>query len=179
METLASNHSIPVSDLKYVYAGAFISFMTETEQRIQELFMGLVMQRIAHPRLSIRPLVAIRSESVLRKVLIGERSFADWLPYDTTTRKRTKAFLSSGEPFRSLSGPHRKSLERASVLRNAIAHQSGSARRRFIETFVEGKALPVSEQNPAGYLRGYHAPGQRRINLIFSEVTQAIGSLCN
>jgi hypothetical protein len=179
MEALAASDSLPVAELKYVYAGAFISFITETEQRIQELFLGLVMGRITHPRRGIRPLIAVQSESVLRRVLVGDRSFVDWLPFEKSTRKRAPAFLSAGEPFRSLPKVHLQSLERASILRNAIAHQSGSARRRFFEMFIEGKALPLSDQTPTGYLRGFHAPGQRRINLQFSEVVQAVASLCS
>lgn len=179
MEVLAASHSVPVADLKYVYAGAFISFITETEHRIQELFLGLVMGRISHPRLKTKPLVTVKSESVLRKVLVGDRSFVDWLPYDKSTRRRANAYFSSGEPFRSLSKAHRHSLERASILRNALAHQSGSAQRLFREAFVDGKALPVAERTPSGYLRGFHAPGQRRINLVFSEVVQAVGGLCS
>jgi hypothetical protein len=178
MEALASSRALPVAELKYVYAGAFISFMTETEHRIQELFLGLVMGRISHPRPGVKPLISVKSEAVLRKVLVGDRSFVDWLPYEKSTRKRAPAFLASGEPFQSLPKGQRKALEQASILRNAIAHQSGSARRLFVETFVEGKALPRSEQTPAGYLRGIHAPGQRRINLLFSEVVQAVSYLC-
>lgn len=179
VETLSGRGDLPAADLKYAYVGAFVSFYTETEQRIEELFLGLMMGRIQAPRQAIRGLVSIESDVVARGVLRGDRAYVDWLPFDKFTRKRARAFFSGGEPFETLDRAHVRALERASVLRNAIAHKSGSAQRAFRTQFVDGKSLPVSEQSPAGYLRGFHAPGQRRINLIFSEVVAAISSLCS
>lgn len=178
IEALHSAKAIPKADLKYAYAGAFVTFYTATESSVEDLFLGLLMGRISPPRASIRPLVSIDSEVVARKVLRGERAFVDWLPYDRTTRKRAKAFFSRGRPFSSLGKAHRKSLERAAIIRNAIAHRSGSSQRLFITEFVEGKPLPPAERRPTGYLRGFHAPGQRRIALQFAEVLASVDALC-
>ena len=177
VERLHFAGQVPAGELKYAYTGAFITFYTETETRLEELFLGLLTGRIKPTRASIRPIVSVKSDRVARNALKGERAFVDWLPYNKT-RKRARAFLSRGEPFSSLSSKHRKALERASIMRNAIAHRSGSARRLFEREFVDNKSLPPAERRPAGYLRGLHTPGQRRINLQFAEVVAALDALC-
>lgn len=178
VEDLWSNYSLPEADLKYAYTGAFVSFYTEAETRLEELFLGLLMGRIAPSRASIRPLVAIQSDVVARKVLLGDRRFVDWLPYDRTQR-RAEAFFAGGRPFTTLEKRHRTSLKRSSIMRNAIAHRSGAAKKGFHTEFVDGKSLPPNERQPPGYLRGQHAPGQRRINLLFAEVVAAFDALCS
>ena len=178
VEALHSKGNFPVKEMKYTYAGAFVTFYTDTESAIEELFLGLLMGRISPPRKSIKTLVSIDAEAIAKLVIRGERSFADWLPYERTTKKRAKAFFARGEPFSSLDPGHRKALKRATVIRNALAHRSRSAQRRFRETFVAGKNLPQAERDPTAYLRGFHAPGQRRINLHFAEVVMALDDLC-
>ena len=177
MELRYRRGEVPKADLKYAYAGAFVTFYTETESRLEESFLGLLTGRIKPPRSVIRPLIEVKSDAVARNILKGDRSFVDWLPYDRT-RKRAQAFFSRGEPFYSLDKSRQKTFGRASILRNAIAHRSGSANRLFTSEFVEGKNLPPSDRKPTGYLRGYHATSQRRISLHFAEMVASLDDLC-
>lgn len=158
------------ADVHRAYAGAFVYFHLHLETAIDDLFMGYLMNRLDLTRGKVRPLVAIKSEMVARRVVRGERRFVDWLPYHYT-RERAKMFLSGGGPFERLSGSQEAPLERVRVIRNAIAHASGHAQSQFEKTCLSGLALPPEQRRPAGFLRGQHAVGQSRFDY---HVAQAV-----
>jgi hypothetical protein len=178
MERLYLEGFLSQSDLHRVYAGAYISFYSDLEQFIERAFMGLLMNRLRSDDLTVRPLVDIKSNTVAHAVIRGDRKFVDWLPYETFTMQRAKAFFSGGRPFADLGKTERKALERANVMRNAIAHSSSQAKRRFLKVFTDGKPLPPDQLKPAGYLRGQHARNQSRLDYMFGEAVNVMRVLC-
>ena len=169
-------HGVGRADLNRVYAGAFVSFATYVERSLERLFLGLVMGRFAAS--GIVPLVEIKSDKVAHAVVRGGRKYVDWLPYEQHTAPRAEAFFASGKPFTELGRPERRVLEHLGILRNAIAHESAHSTRLFRRTFVEGRALPVDQQTPAGYLRGQHSPGLSRFANTVNENVVVFRSLC-
>lgn len=165
------------ADRNQVYAGAYVAYLAFFEQQLEELFIGLLTGKYLHPKNEVRPLVLMPSAKAAKSIITGGRSYVDWLPYDQHTRKRAPAFLLAGEPFYSLSKPDRSSLERASILRNAVAHQSDHSQRRFSKEFTAGKALRSSELQPAGYLRGLHSRQRTRFEIQLQELVVVIRSL--
>src|SRR5439155_5380092 len=111
-------------DVHRAYAGAFVYFYLHLESAIDDLFMGLLMNRLSLTRGQVRPLVTIKSEVVARGVVRGDRAYVDWLPYGRT-RERAKLMLSGGGPFVRLTDVQIAMLEKARVIRNAIAHDEG------------------------------------------------------
>lgn len=176
MERLAARGELGASDLHRVYSGAFLSFHTYLERSIERLFLGLLMGRLT--KADVSSLVSIKSDAVARAVIVGGRGYVDWLPLERFTVPRAKAFLSRGKPFSDVPRADRRALERLGVIRNAIAHESAHALRRFGEAFTEGRALPPAQRAPAGYLRGQHTVGVTRFSYHLAETVAVVTRLC-
>jgi hypothetical protein len=176
METLFTARALGRPDLNRVYGGAFLSFNTYTERQLERLLLGLIMGRFR--KTGVSALVDIKSEVVARKVVAGGRRYADWLPYEKETIPRALAFLSAGRPFTELETSDVKILDRLTIIRNALAHESSHALARFRKTFTESKNLPPDQLTPAGYLRGQHSPGVTRFTNTLNEAVTVFRNLC-
>jgi hypothetical protein len=163
-------------DLSRVYAGAYMDFVTFLERSVERLFLGLLMQRFHHPSANV--LVTVKSEAVARRLVRGERSYVDWFPYQNTV-KRAQAFLSSGLPFAATPKADQRAIWHATLLRNALAHQSRHSLAQFQEQLVVGRSLPPSHRTPAQYLRGQHSASQSRLVFHMAETSAAIQRLCS
>jgi hypothetical protein len=171
-------HGISRADLNQVYGGAFNSFFAFLEQSIEELFLGALTGRFLYGRADVQPLASFRTVTVARQVVYGpNRRYADWLPWDLT-KSRATIFFARGTPFADLPPDDVARLNRLTVVRNALSHQSRYALSRFTEQFVNGKVLPPDQRSPAGYLSGRHAAGQSRLDFLLSEGVAAVRHLC-
>jgi hypothetical protein len=177
IEKAVTTRAITELDAEQAYAGAFLAFHSHVENTIEYLFLGLLRGRVEHRLKSVRPLAEIASDSVATRIVFNGRSYVDWLPFSDHTLSRSKLFFSEGRPFTTLSKDDRLGLDELSVLRNALAHASGHAVRRFQKVFVEGKALPTSQKRPAGYLRGEHTVGLTRFEFLAARTARALTTL--
>lgn len=158
------------ADKNQVFAGAYVAYLAFFERQLEDLFVGLLTGRYAHASPKVGPIVQMPNAQAAKLLITAGRSYVDWLPYDQHTRRRAPAFFVDGEPFLSLSKADRDALERASILRNALAHQSDHSQRRFKEKFTDGKALRVGEMKPGGYLRGSHSYSRTRFEIQLQEL---------
>ena len=165
------------ADRNQVFAGAYVSYLAFFESQIEELFVGLLTAAYTHPSRHVRPQVPMPNRSKAKSIVTAGRSYVDWLPYDQHTRKRAPGFLVDGEPFTSLSKPHRSTLEKASVLRNALAHHSDHSQRRFTQEFIDGRAIPLSQRKPPSYLRGAHSRKHNRLEVHLMELVAIMQEL--
>ena len=182
LELLYQNRTTPPrltrTDLERAYSGAFLSFISFFENAWEDLFFGLLMERLEHPQ-PVQPLVSIRSAAVARGVVIGEaRNYLDWLPASRSV-DRAKLYLSQGRPFSDMSNGDKATVKRYMTIRNALAHDSKFAIERFKKEVIQQRALPPAERRPAGYLRGVHAVGQTRMNLALAEMSVVMRRLCS
>jgi hypothetical protein len=163
-------------DLARVYAGAYLDYVTFLERSIERLFLGLIMHRFECR--GTRALVMVKSEVVARRLVRGERAYVDWFPYELTV-KRALAFLSSGVPFAETSKADKKTLWHATLLRNALAHQSTHALQQFRRELVDGRNFPPSHRTPSQYLRGQHSATQTKLVFHMAEASACVQRLCS
>lgn len=166
------------ADKNQVFAGAYVAYLGYFEQQLEELFVGLLTGKYVHPDARVKPLVTMPSRSVAKSLITGGRRYVDWLPFEQHTKQRSTAFLRDGAPFARIGRPERDALDRASVLRNALAHQSDHSQARFQATFTEGRSLRASERRPAGYLRGFHSVGRTRFEIQLQELVGVMRGFC-
>lgn len=176
MDRLSARQELGQADLRRVYGGAFLSFYTYFERSVERLFVGLLTGGLELS--GADALVDVRSHTVARAVLVGGRSYIDWLPLQRHTVPRAKAFFSRGKPFVEIPNADHRVMERLGVIRNAIAHESKHALRQFRRTFTDGRALPPDQLVPAGYLRGQHSVGVTRLNHHFAEAVAVFDRVC-
>jgi hypothetical protein len=166
------------SDVALFYEGIFLRTVTSFEGLIEDLFVGLLARGIT-PGANVYPRVRFRSHAVARDVMLGGRPYVDWLPYDCT-EKWAKAFFRGGYPFCNLDKDDKSQLGRILLIRNAVAHQSRSARRKFDQGIISAAPLLPVERTPAGYLRSIFrvAPAQTRYEEIANTCTMLARKLC-
>jgi len=171
IERLYSQQLLVRRDVERVYEGLYLDAITSLEATIEDLFIRIVTGRSSPAGVVVR--VSFNSSQVARDVMLGgERKYLDWLPY-SRTEKRAKAFLRGGRPFTRLSSGDKRVLEEMLIIRNAIAHKSPHARKRFQE-FASNFPLISRERTPAGFLRSKIDPTTTRYQFYVSEMVRII-----
>jgi hypothetical protein len=142
--------------VEQVYESLFLSAFTAFEVYIEEIFLLLLVSPPVRARAisGAVPRVAVKSFAVARDLVIGPgRKYVDWLPYERTI-ERAELFFRGGRPFTEVPLAEREFVNRAQVIRNAIAHRSRYSEEKFERQVIAGTALAPRERRPAGYLRG-------------------------
>jgi len=171
IERLYSQRLLVRRDVERVYEGLYLDAITSLEATIEDLFIRIVTGRSSPAGVVVR--VSFNSSQVARDVMLGgERKYLDWFPY-SRTEKRAKAFLRGGRPFTRLSSGDKRVLEEMLIIRNAIAHKSPHARKRFQE-FASNFPLVSRERTPAGFLRSKIDPTTTRYQFYVSEMVRII-----
>lgn len=177
VERLSSDKHLSAVDVRRAYAGAFLSHYSFIESSIERLFLGALRGRVTFAERTVRPLIEVKSDAVARAIVRAGQRYIDWIPFELTKR-RAEAFFSVSAPFPEISGQDYKVLERARLIRNAIAHESSDAISTFKNHFVVGLGLPPHQQTPPGYLRGRHTQGQTRFVFLINESLHVFQQLC-
>lgn len=179
MEDLHGRYQVSRHALHQAYGAVFMSAITSLEGMIEELFLKLLLRRVASPR-GIHPRVTFQSDRIARDIVLGGRNYVDWLPYEERTIKRAKAFFAGGRPFTQLTKVERDFLRSVYYIRNAIAHQSRHAKRVFEDEVIGNTPLLPQERTPTGFLRSIHStqPTVTRYEQIANELATLSHKLC-
>ena len=166
-------------DVELIYAGLYLDAITSFENFIEDLFIRLLLGTAIHPSRLVVPKIAFKSAVICRNIVYGGRSFVDWFPYERT-QERAEIFFQKGLPFTALDGLDRKNMNHMLCIRNAIAHKSKHALKRFEREVISGLPLLSQEEKPVGYLRSNYAmsPPQTRYELIIFNIVQIARKLC-
>jgi len=179
VEQLLAVGRISRSDALLFYEGIFLRAVTLFEGLLEDLFVGVLVGGVDRGR-RVVPRVTFKSHSVARDVMLGGRSYVEWLPYHHTDR-RAGAFFRGGFPFSNLSRSEKRELGRIILIRNAVAHQSRAALRQFEVEVIGAIPLMPAERTPAGYLRSnFRAlPAQTRYENIANTFATLARKLCS
>jgi hypothetical protein len=178
VEKLYSRGELTRRATEHIYGAVFLNTVTSFERLIEELFLGLLVGRL-RARSNIRPRLTFKSSLVAREVVLGGKPYLDWFPYEWT-QKRAEAFFTGGRPFTFLSAGDKTFLEDLMTVRNAVAHQSRHASRKFEKRLISGTPLLPRERTPVGYLRSIlrTAPVQTRYEQFAAECARVAYVLC-
>jgi hypothetical protein len=178
VEKLFSRDGLTLRATEHVYGALFLNTVTSFERLLEDLFLGLLDKRLLGKK-TIRPRVIFKSALVTREVVTGGKAYLSWFPYEWT-EKRAEAFFTGGRPFTVLSAADKTFLQDLVTIRNAVAHQSSHALRKFEQRLIAGTPLLPRERTPVGYLRSIFrtAPVQTRYEQIAAECARVAYSLC-
>jgi len=151
VEMLLQQNHLDRQEVEAVYTGLFIDAFTEFEALIERLFIGLFDGSLKSLAIPAKRRFKVRHKSFSREVVYEGQKYVDWIPYDKTIAK-AKRFLIDGVPFSILDEIEKDNIKRAHLLRNALAHKSDTATKRFLESINQQALLP-HEKTPSGYLR--------------------------
>ena len=178
VEKLFLRDELTLRATEHVYGAIFLSTVTSFERLLEDLFLGLLANRL-RPRSNIRPRITFRSALVARDVVSGGKPYLSWFPYEWT-EKRAQAFFTGGRPFTFLNAADKTFLHDLITIRNAVAHQSSHAMRKFEKRLISGTPLLPRERTPVGYLRSIlrTGPVQTRYEQIAGECARVVYRLC-
>lgn len=150
IELLFSQKRIVRRDIERIYEGIFLDVIATFEMFIEDLFIGLLVNKINHKG-KIFPKITFNSEVTARKIVFAGRNYVDWLPYNHT-ETRAGIFFRNGLPF-TLDKPDKQILAQYLIVRNAIAHRSKHSQKTLYKEILSPLNLLSREQTAAGYLR--------------------------
>jgi len=193
MEHLYSKGEIVRRDIEFVYSGLFLDMFTTFERFIERLFIELLIEN----KLTVSPSytsqkILFKSINTARKVVFGGKNYVDWFPY-RLTEERAEAFFHLGKPFSPINKDtdriqakiknkqDKKTIENVMIIRNAIAHNSVYAIKRFDQELIAGATLPPRERTPSGFLRSKYriSPPQTRFEYFSLEISSIAIKLCS
>lgn len=154
-----------------MYEGLFLQSVVAFELLIEEMFLGLVTGRIAHPR-PVKPLVIFPSVAAAKKIVTRDR-YVDWLPYDNLKRNSEVYFVVGKNPFSDCPGHHSREINKAYIIRNYIAHKSDHSRRVFEREVVSPTLLPPGQRDLLGYFRFMHSSTVNKFQYHVGELVNA------
>ena len=174
---LYDKRQVEDDDMNHLYSALFLSLVTNFEGFLEDLFVGFLSQEIAPPT-NVIPRAALESSSLAREIVLGGENYAEWLPY-RGTRKRCFAFFEGGRPFSLLREEQEHFLDNhVMIIRNAIAHQSQYALKKFENKVLSGLVLAPKERTPGGYLRSIHSGEATRYEYYAGELMGLATFLC-
>jgi hypothetical protein len=179
MESLYSRGDILLRDVSTVYESLFLRAVVGFEQFCEVLFLEILKGRIRYSGSRVVPRITHNSVGAMREVLLQGKPYLDWLPYEST-EKRAKWYLNGGRPFTNLDDAERSTIKTIQTIRNAIAHSSDHALRKFRQSVIGNQSLLPRERTPAGFLRSQltNAPMQRRIEVYVAELGSIAAKIC-
>lgn len=178
IEEIYLNGKLSVADVEQVYTGLFLDIFTEFEALIEDLFIGLLTGKLyITSSKNPRKLKIVPASSTLDVLLNGKR-YLDWMPYKDYTKARADRFFTNGQPFSKLKEEQIKSLQDYHTIRNALAHKSKSARKKF-ERIIQNLTLLPNERTPAGYLMSKPQGTETQYQIAVAELKAMVGILCS
>jgi hypothetical protein len=172
MERLYRTNRIALRDIHSVYEALFIRSVTSFEVFLQDQFVAIMNGDASYKRIrGVSVKMNASSPAALMDILLQNRAYVTWLPYDETN-KRAHIYLKDGKPFSDIPQSERDTMNRITLIRNAIAHQSAHAVKQFENKVISGLTLLPQERRPAGFLRSVlrAAPIQRRFEFYATEL---------
>src|SRR5262249_12224851 len=138
IESLYGRSQLTLRAVLHTYEGLLLSSHILIENFLEELFLGLVVtgRGINSSRSDVSPRIKIHSHGIARQLILGPKNdYIDWVPFDNSA-KLAKLFFRGGRPFCDLTQPHKDSITRSHIIRNAIAHKSKHSMKRFHEKVI-------------------------------------------
>lgn len=180
IEEVYREGKLRVTDVELVYSSSFLSVCSQWEALLEEILYEAVCGEKS-TRSGIVRYAEFRSRQKLREVLLfPTRSFLS-IPSLRRAEELAELFVKEGRPISAVSETNRSRLAEAVKIRNAIAHESDFARKKFRESVPGVNALPRSKRLPGAFLRHQFRqnPSQRRYEVYFAAYRSAATEMAN
>lgn len=169
---------LKIIDVELLYSSCFASVFSQWEVFLEDVIFETVCGAESRKHGNARYVVFQSRERFRRVILPGGDSYLSM-----TTVEKAEAFSSrfvqGGRPISQVTPQNRSYIGQAVLIRNAIAHDSGAAKRKFKEKVPGVRALPSGKQQPGSFLRHMFRvrPNQRRYEIYFGAYRAAAGEI--
>jgi hypothetical protein len=178
IEDAFDKNKLQVSDVELVYCSSFLSVCCQWESFLEEVLYEVTCGEESR-RLGNQRYITVRNRPKLQELLLFQRRDYLSLPNLKQAQDITALFVKNGRPISAVSEPNRTFLEQAVRIRNAIAHESSFAKKKFREGVPGVRSLPTTKRTPGAFLRHEfrQAPAQRRYELYFTAYRSAANEI--
>jgi len=167
-------------DVDTFYEGIFLKTVTSFESFVEELFIGLLYKKYDLPtRKKIQKIAFEDRKTVLNFLLLnGQKKYLDLLPFEKL-KKNYKVFYKDENPFAVLNDSQKDILNQVFILRNAIAHNSITANKKFKKFLEDNHPALISIKTPSQFLQTLNNPNQTMFEVYLIELNSIANSFCN
>lgn len=150
IERLYKNQNISETDIEYLYDSLFVRAVSIFENFIENFFIGLLCNEIGVSTKN-KPIILFKNKETARRIISGEKSYLDWLPYDKI-KKRVITFFNESEAFTSLK-KNDNIIREILYIRNHIAHNSEYSKKTYEKYVINNVPYNEKEKKPSTFLR--------------------------
>lgn len=159
---------LKVTDIEMVYCSCFLNVSSRWETYLEEVLIRAVCGPKSNNSENWR-FAWFRTRECLKNILTHRGK--PYLGFTTIeeAEKLSSLLVNKGRPISVVSSNNRTLIGQAVQIRNAIAHDSGMAKKNFKEKVPGVSALPNSKRTPGAFLRHEFRqyPSQRRYEIYF------------
>ena len=159
---------LTVTDVELVYCASFLSVCSKWEVFLEEILYETICGEPSRFSSNQRYVTFTNRQTLTNVLLFPGRSYLS-IPNLTRAEELAELFIKNGRPISAVSEENKIMLKQAINIRNAIAHASVFARRKFRESVPGVDALPTRKRLPGAFLRHEFRqhPRQRRYEIYF------------
>lgn len=178
MEAQLRAGRIGVADTELVYSSSFLSICCQWEGLLE----AALLEVVCGPP-STKPgrqrLATFKGKAHLRDVLLHPRKEYIGLENLRKAVDLAALFIQEGRPFSEVSQSNQTHLQQAVLVRNAIAHQSDVAIKKFRVSVPGVASLPAMKRTPGAFLRHQFRinPDQTRFELYVTAFRSAASEI--
>lgn len=140
--------SLPTYQKALIYELAFLRCFLAWEIFLEETFYAYMLNKAAPDGSTFRRYIAPPNIEHARKIIRGQRQFSAWAQ-GVEVMDRAQLYFENGEPFVTGLATAGSDLADMVVVRNRIAHGSGTAKSKFLD-LVRRKHGSVPQGTNAG-----------------------------
>ena len=163
-----------------MYCSGFLSACSQWEALLEEILYEVVCGKASKISGNWRH-ATFKNRRYLEKILLFPEKGYLSIPNLKRAQELAELFINEGRPISAVSERNRTLIEQATRIRNAIAHDSSFAKRKFREGVPGVNSLPHKKRSPGAFLRHVfrQQPCQRRYELYFTAYREAAIEIAN
>lgn len=179
VDALLSSRKLTEYDADQIYSGIFLSAFVTYERFIEEIFIGYLLGKVSPHKSKLKTLLVIPNREVAITILSGDRNYVDWLPF-SRTRDRAATYFVGPTPFATIGSTELQMMDELSIIRNALAHKSEHAHKKFVGKVIGSTSLRPRDKVPEKYLRSVFRlnPAQTRLQHYLTQMLLVSNKLC-
>lgn len=175
VETLLSSDKVRISDVELIYESAFLNATARFEGLLNEVLEEIVCGKSSN-KAGHYSLIQPRSRKAFRAILTGRSGYVDLMPMRQCVEV-SERFVNEGKPFSDVADADKHLVSQIVLIRNAIAHRSDSALKKFRRDVAGVGDLSPHRQFPGAYLRRqYRANPVERWNDLYLNTLEKVGA---
>ena len=167
-----------ITDVELVYSSGFLSICSQWESLLEEVLYEVVCGKASKISRNRRHATFRNRRDLENVLLFPEKAYLS-IPNLKRAEALAALFVNGGRPISAVTERNRTLLEQAARIRNAIAHDSSFAKRKFREGVPGVSALPPGKRTPGAFLRHEfrQQPSRRRCEVYFTAFRDAANEI--